>query len=573
MFFVAEAQQEPKLQAKESNMSLEHVVQHPATIRYHGLDALRAWAMSMGVVLHAAWIMTPGNSGAPKTDASASPWMDYLAGGIHMFRMQLFFVLAGFFACLLVRKRGPRRFSINRLLRVGLPLLLFWLVLRPPMTAQFYEAQIQSGGIQGDKTAWSMVQTDYQNMAAESVFTMHLWFIYYLFVTYIIVLLVRTIVVAIDRNSNFRDWLSNGFCRVLTSPWSVVPLAVLTGAFMLPMDNFYGIQIDAFSLYPVWSGLLCYAAFFMVGWLIFRNVDQLSEMLRGWKWQLAGGALLTVPYYFFSLFTAHNGYQTEKYPALTVHDMHYNQAIGEPMYPQFREKLLSAGMDTTAGVALRMLPEPNQQFLRETPTATENQISGLLDAFNIAVLAKADFADQSSSPTNGALSPRAKAIQDIPAKDRNPDDVQWLNREILQADFAGILWSEDINRPNYMAIRVAYCFSYSLATWMLIFGCIGFSRHYFDEHSRFWRYFSDASYWIFLMHLIVQFQILLWVGDQPWHWTLKFGLYVLGTLAVLVPTYHLLVRPTWLGWLLNGRMVPFGKAGNTAATDQMNAAA
>ncbi|MCR9293714.1 MAG: acyltransferase family protein [bacterium] len=65
-------------------------------VRYHSLDALRAWAMSMGIVLHAAWIMTPGESGAPMTDASASEFTGYIDAAIHMFRMQLFFVLAGF---------------------------------------------------------------------------------------------------------------------------------------------------------------------------------------------------------------------------------------------------------------------------------------------------------------------------------------------------------------------------------------------------------------------------------------------------------------------------------------------
>jgi hypothetical protein len=58
------------------------------------------------------------------------------------------------------------------------------------------------------------------------------------------------------------------------------------------------------------------------------------------------------------------------------------------------------------------------------------------------------------------------------------------------------------------------------------------------------------------MHLVVQFQILIWVGQQPWNFALKFALYVVGALLVLVPTYHLLVRPTWLGWLLAGRRHP-----------------
>ena len=75
--------------------------------------------MSMGIVLHAAWIMTPGESGAPMTDVSASTVTSYIDAGIHMFRMQLFFLLAGFFACLLVRKRGVGSFLRNRFFRIA----------------------------------------------------------------------------------------------------------------------------------------------------------------------------------------------------------------------------------------------------------------------------------------------------------------------------------------------------------------------------------------------------------------------------------------------------------------------
>ena len=52
-------------------------------------------------------------------------WQEYrvrsivVDAGIHMFRMQLFFLLAGFFACLLVRKRGVGSFLRNRFFRIA----------------------------------------------------------------------------------------------------------------------------------------------------------------------------------------------------------------------------------------------------------------------------------------------------------------------------------------------------------------------------------------------------------------------------------------------------------------------
>ena len=113
--------------------------------RYHALDALRAWAMSMGLVLHAAWLMVPEDAGAPRIDASANRVTEYVCLVIHTFRMQLFFVLAGLFACLLVRKRGASRFIVNRLHRIALPLVLFWMILCPIMMYQLFTAGIGAG--------------------------------------------------------------------------------------------------------------------------------------------------------------------------------------------------------------------------------------------------------------------------------------------------------------------------------------------------------------------------------------------------------------------------------------------
>jgi fucose 4-O-acetylase-like acetyltransferase len=44
---------------------------------------------------------------------------------IHMFRMPAFFVIAGFFARVLVERRGVRAFVLDRAKRVAVPLFLF----------------------------------------------------------------------------------------------------------------------------------------------------------------------------------------------------------------------------------------------------------------------------------------------------------------------------------------------------------------------------------------------------------------------------------------------------------------
>jgi ABC-type multidrug transport system ATPase subunit len=45
----------------------------------------------------------------------------------------------------------------------------------------------------------------------------------------------------------------------------------------------------------------------------------------------------------------------------------------------------------------------------------------------------------------------------------------------------------------------------------------------------------------------------------PWHWAVKFPLILAITMSVLLASYHFLVRPTWLGEILNGRRYPRAK--------------
>lgn len=527
----------------------------PAAIRYHGLDALRAWAMSMGLVLHAAWIMSPGENGAPMTDASASSIMSYIGDGIHMFRMQLFFVLAGFFACLLIRKRGAWRFTWNRILRIAVPLVLFWFILWPSMITQFFAAQIKSGALLTDSTAWQLTKDYFFNMTVKTTMTMHMWFIYYLLWIYAMVLVVRSVLLWLDPQSKLRDWISARFDSVLTTPWSVGVLAMISAPLLYPMDGFFGVQMDAMSLYPVWSGLFSYLVYFVIGWLIFRNVGSLEKMTRHWRPFLAAGVAFTIGYYFFSDATLKGGYVTPAYPNLAVADVIYDHEQQQRDFPKLKSQLLDSESTSIAGQVWANLPAKHQAMVRQHDQVSENQLTGLMKAISASTLDRAAFAGEVEFDES-SLTERARKILAMPADAREPEQTQWLNREIVQAGFPGIILAQDAQQPYYLAIRVAYCYCYSLTSWLMILGCFGFSLHYFRSHSGFWRYFSDSSYWIYLMHLVVQFQILLWWGETPWHWSIKFLVYVVGTALVLVPTYHLLVRPTWLGWLLNGKMEP-----------------
>ncbi|WP_160149358.1 acyltransferase family protein [Roseiconus lacunae] len=101
--------------------------------RRHDLDALRAIAMLLGIVLHAALSFTA----IPWTvqDTRQSDVYSILFAAIHGFRMPLFFLLSGFFTAMLWRKRGLRALIKHRGKRIALPLLIGCFTIIPAMWA------------------------------------------------------------------------------------------------------------------------------------------------------------------------------------------------------------------------------------------------------------------------------------------------------------------------------------------------------------------------------------------------------------------------------------------------------
>ena len=65
--------------------------------RFHALDAVRAMALLLGIALHACMSFLPAmrEIGFPVVDDSSSEVLNALFLLIHMFRMPLFFVMAG----------------------------------------------------------------------------------------------------------------------------------------------------------------------------------------------------------------------------------------------------------------------------------------------------------------------------------------------------------------------------------------------------------------------------------------------------------------------------------------------
>ena len=93
------------------------------------LDALRAGAMGLGIVLHASLAFFP--SLWIVTDSRQNSEFGIMFSAIHGFRMPLFFVMSGFFSAMLLHRRGRGSLVKHRFRRVFLPLIVGMLTIVP----------------------------------------------------------------------------------------------------------------------------------------------------------------------------------------------------------------------------------------------------------------------------------------------------------------------------------------------------------------------------------------------------------------------------------------------------------
>ena len=98
--------------------------------RYHDLDALRAFAMLLGIVLH-GMLSFIGFPIWPAQDVNQSELYGIPLMFIHGFRMSLFFFVSGFFTMMMWQKRGTGGLLIHRFKRIVLPFFVFGLLLIP----------------------------------------------------------------------------------------------------------------------------------------------------------------------------------------------------------------------------------------------------------------------------------------------------------------------------------------------------------------------------------------------------------------------------------------------------------
>ncbi len=244
-------------------------------VRYHYMDNLRALAMLTGVVFHASLAYSPMLHFFWPTADQQSPAIDVFAWFSHLFRMPLFFLIAGFFATYLIEKRGLLRFLYNRGLRVLLPFVIFL-----PLVLWAIVAGIEWAAVHVEKPSpalYFMINSA-QSGATDNmpINTSHLWFLYYLCFFYLVLLGLRLLRVMQSQ------WLAQ-----LMRPWVMVFVMPLL---LIPV--FYSINAPhpaPETLKPLLWPFGLYGLFFVIGALLFKHQNLIKQLYPYLPWLLLIG--------------------------------------------------------------------------------------------------------------------------------------------------------------------------------------------------------------------------------------------------------------------------------------------
>ncbi|QSX35673.1 acyltransferase family protein [Shewanella sedimentimangrovi] len=259
--------------------------------RYHALDNLRALVMWLGILLHVAVQHMAGPSDLPWRDSQTTPWADLLLVWIHNFRVPVFFILAGFFAAMLVARSDVRGMISHRLKRIALPFALFWPLLFVAMSLLInVYIQLMKTGQPGLDLSLLGKGAEIRTPGGNRPFinTLHLWFIYYLLLYCLLALPVSQLLARLG--SRFKRNL-NAIGDTLIGRWwgfllLSVPLALVGSCYP------FGMVTPDGSFVPNIYEFLHSGLFFLVGWHCYGGRESLFAAWTRYVWRFLSAAIV-----------------------------------------------------------------------------------------------------------------------------------------------------------------------------------------------------------------------------------------------------------------------------------------
>ena len=250
--------------------------------RVLAFDALRATALLLGIALHATLSFLPqaGPDLWPISDSQKSTELSLLMFVIHIFRMSVFFLVAGFLGRALLQRKGIKGFCQNRAARIALPLALAWPLCFALIVAAVLWALAKANGGQ--------LPTPLPDPKTGLNF-LHLWFLYLLIWLYAITLGMRALARWADPGAKGLAAVDRFVHVAFSSWWGAIPLAMPIALALYSVPGWFvwgGVPTPGYTLVPPAASLAIYLWVFALGWLLNRQPQLLEALAKRWALNL-----------------------------------------------------------------------------------------------------------------------------------------------------------------------------------------------------------------------------------------------------------------------------------------------
>ena len=210
--------------------------------RFHSLDALRTFALLLGVVFHStlSYLLPPGMWAVGT--AKPSMFLGWFAYYAHSFRMELFFLLAGFFAALVIDKRGVSAFIRDRIQRILLVFVLWLFPMKFLLGGLWVIGGRSSGWLKlplevASLSWWQLALGGLSLESWPNLQLTHLWFLCYLACLSALFVAARWLVRRLPGPDIFHRLLQEGFRRAMSSRLAPLVLAIVVTPLLAMMKG------------------------------------------------------------------------------------------------------------------------------------------------------------------------------------------------------------------------------------------------------------------------------------------------------------------------------------------------
>lgn len=274
----------------------------PKSKRYYSLDAVRATALLLGLVYHTALTFTGAYDHYPIQNIEPDIFLTFTIYFLHLFRMETFFIIAGFFSYMLYQKRGWKTFFSDRFKRIFLPMLVFL-----PFTFFIMLFSFRLYEEIGDSSIVNLGDIGDELKESFDVPVLHLWFLQFLCIFYLVFMPIISICSKYLNTNKIKQAISSA-TSLLSKPFGTIVFSLVTATFLYAYPHWmgwFGIPTSINHI-PDWHVLAIYSPPFILGLLLYRSPEFLQNFPKYWLMNLILGLIGTFIPLFLLGFSAND---------------------------------------------------------------------------------------------------------------------------------------------------------------------------------------------------------------------------------------------------------------------------